>query len=150
MVFPYHKQDTDYTCGAACMRMALEYFGIKRSETYLAKILGTNKKRGTWLEMLPEVAEKFRLDYDVLRKSSLSDIKRLQGEGFIVIVCYWYPLDEFDHYSVIKKIDSTHVHFWDPWFGPKHKYSRRYFLKVWEKKNNHDREKRWLLALKKV
>jgi ABC-type bacteriocin/lantibiotic exporter with double-glycine peptidase domain len=150
MKFPYHKQETDYTCGAACMRMTLEYFGIKKSERHLAKLLGTSKFRGTWLEKLGEVADRFRLDYDVLRHSSVADIKRLQKEGFIVIVCYWYPEEGFDHYSVVKKIRGDYIYFWDPYFGSEHKYKISYFLKIWEKKHHHDKEKRWLVAIKRA
>jgi len=39
----YYKQETNYTCGAAAMRMALEFFGIKKTEKRIAKLLSTNK-----------------------------------------------------------------------------------------------------------
>ncbi|MBN2368173.1 C39 family peptidase, partial [Candidatus Woesearchaeota archaeon] len=40
-MIPYHAQQTNYTCGTASMRMILEYFGIKKTEKQLARILHT-------------------------------------------------------------------------------------------------------------
>ena len=45
MAFPFHKQETNYTCGSAAMRMALESAGIKKSEKQVEKLLSTNKIR---------------------------------------------------------------------------------------------------------
>jgi hypothetical protein len=35
---PYHKQNRDYTCGPACARMVLEYYGIYQDEVRLSSL----------------------------------------------------------------------------------------------------------------
>ena len=150
MQIRFHRQETDYTCGAAAMRMALEACGIRKSEKELARLLGTNKVRGTWHRKLPELAEKLRLDYIVKKNSSLAELKKAQKNGYVVIICYFYPPEKVDHYSVLKNIGSKSIYFWDPWFGPKHKYGIRYFLKVWHSDPRFERKKRWFFAVRKA
>ena len=32
---PYHPQETEYSCGAACLRMVLQHLGVVRTEAEL-------------------------------------------------------------------------------------------------------------------
>ena len=146
--FPFHKQETCYTCGAAATRMALEFVGIKKSERQVVKILGTNKIRGTWHRGFPIVAEKFKLIHVSMRNSKIEDLKRYQKDGFAVILCYFLPTEKVDHYSVLKNIDKKFIYFWDPWFGPDHKYSLKYFNNAWKSDPRYDNEKHWFFAIK--
>ena len=131
------------------MRMALEFCGIKKSEKQLAKLLGTNKVRGTWHKNFPIAAEKFKLNHISMRNASINDIKECQKKGFAVIICYFYPPEKVDHYSVLKKIDDKYIHFHDPFFGDKHKYLLTHFKKIWKSDPRYDDEKRWFFAIKK-
>ena len=149
MKFPFHKQETKYTCGAAAMRMALEFCGIKKSERQVVKLLGTNKVRGTWLKSFPLAAEKYKLKYVVNSNSSIQNLKKLQKEGYTIIICYYYPPKKVDHYSVLRKIDSENIYFWDPWYGPEHKYTLRYFRRIWKADPRYEKEKGWFIAMKK-
>ena len=36
---PYYEQETNYTCGPACMRMVLASLGIKKSEKDIQQFL---------------------------------------------------------------------------------------------------------------
>ena len=149
--FPYHEQEKSYTCGAASMRMALEYLGIKKTEKQVVRLLGTNKVKGTWEEDFPKLVEKYRLNYVVKHRGSISDLKRLHKNGYVVIVCY-YPGDKIDHYSVIKKIDNKKIYLYDPWYGsrggPNESYKLSYFEKIW--KTEKEKDLRWLIAIKKT
>lgn len=149
MDFPFHKQETKYTCAAAAMKMALEKIGIVKSEKLLAKLLKTNKVRGTWHKDFPRVAEKYRLTYFVKRNSSIKDLKKYRARGFVVIVCYYYRPEKIDHYSVLKKIDANNIYLWDPWFGPKHKYKLSFFRQIWKSNPKYEKEKRWFFAVKR-
>jgi len=146
---PFHKQETDYTCGAAAMRMVLEFCGIKKSEGQVAKLLGTNKAKGTGNKSFPMVAEKFRLNHASLRNATIADLKAYQKKGFAVIIGYFYPPEKFGHYSVLSKIDSQYIRFNDPLFGDEHKYRLTYFKKIWKSDPGDDNEKRWFFAVKK-
>ena len=79
MTFKYHEQETEFTCGQAVMRMVLSNHGIDKREKEVAKILRTNKVRGTYLRELPRLAEKYRLSYVVKRNS---DIRYKKCYGF--------------------------------------------------------------------
>ncbi|MBU2639413.1 MAG: C39 family peptidase [Nanoarchaeota archaeon] len=147
--FPFHKQKTAYTCGAASMRMALEVCGIKKPEKEIAKALKTNKIRGTWHKHFPEFAEKHKLDYTVKRDADIDDLKGYKKRGYVIIVCYLYPPGKIDHYSVLKRIDKNYIYFWDPLFGKDHRYSLSYFKKIWRSSPRYDNEKSWFFAIKK-
>lgn len=149
MNFPYYKQETAYTCGAAAMRMILEMLGIKKTEKQIVNLLGTNKVRGTWNKDFPSLAEKYKLNYTVKRNASIADMKSCLKQGYSVIACYYYPHEKVDHYSVVKKIDSGKIYFWDPWFGPKHDYTLKKFKTIWKCDKKFDDEKRWFFAVKK-
>ncbi|MBU2616822.1 MAG: C39 family peptidase [Nanoarchaeota archaeon] len=147
--FPFYKQETNYTCGAASMRMALEFFGIKKSEKQIAKLLNTNKVRGTWHKDFPLVAERFCLSYVDLRNATIRDLKTYHKKGFVIILCYFFPEKKFDHYSVLKKINERYVYFWDPLFGKNHKYPIKHFKKIWRSDPKYENEKHWFFAVKK-
>lgn len=149
MTFSFHKQESKYTCGTASMRMALESVGIKKSEKQIKKLLGTNRVGGTWHRDFPRLAENYKLNYIAKRNSSINDLKEYQKKGFTIIVCYFYPEEKSGHYSILKKIDDKNIYLWDPWFGPKHRYSLDYFKKVWKINLKYDKEKCWFFAVKK-
>ena len=146
---PYYEQETKYTCGAAAMRMALGFCGIKKSEKQVAKLLGTNKVRGTWHKSFPIVAEKFRLNHVSIRNATIADLKEYQKKDFAVVICYFYPPEKVDHYSVLKKIDNKFIYFLDPFFGEEHKYLLSHFRKIWKSDPKYDNKKCWFFAVKK-
>ena len=146
--FPFYKQETNYTCGAASMRIALKTCGIKKSEKQLVKLLGTNKVRGTWHKDFSKLAEKYKLNYVAKRNSSIEDLKEFQRKGYTIIICYYYPSEKVDHYSILKNIDNRHIYFFDPFFGAKHKYTLKYFNKIWKSDPKYDNERCWFFALK--
>src|SRR3989338_2502303 len=146
---PFHKQETMYTCGAAAMQMVLEFCGIKKSEKQVEKLLGTNKVRGTWHKGFSIVAEKFRLNHVSMRNATIDDLKKYQKNGFAVVICYFYPPEKVDHYSVLKKIDNRFIYFLDPFFGEEHSYQLSHFKKIWKSDPKYDNERRWFFAVKK-
>lgn len=148
-IFPFHKQETNYTCGAASMRMALAFCKIKKSEKQITKLLGTNKTRGTLDKSFPIVAENFKLNYISMRNAEINDMKKYNNNGFVIIVCYFCPLENSYHYSVIKSIGTKYIYFYDPYFGKKHYYPLSIFKKIWKSDPKYDKEKRWFFAIKK-
>lgn len=147
--FSFNKQEKNYTCGAASMKMALEFCGIKKSEKQVAKLLRTNKIRGTWPKNFPIVAEKFRLNHISMRNATINNLKEYKKKGFVIIICYFCPSEQFDHYSILKNIDAKYIYFLDPLFGKEHKYSLSHFKKIWKSHPKYDNEKHWFFAVKK-
>jgi ABC-type bacteriocin/lantibiotic exporter with double-glycine peptidase domain len=139
---PYYKQETNYTCGAACMRMVLESMKIKKSEKQIANLLKTNKVVGTWHKNIPELAEKYKLNYLILRDATWLDLVFYHQTGWRVIVCL--TREKVPHYAVVKKINWHSIYFLDPYYGPKERMFIHRFKKKW-----HDHEgKKWLVAIK--
>jgi len=147
--FPFYKQETNYTCGAASMRMALEFCGIKKSEKQVAKLLGTNKVRGTWHKDFPIVAETFKLSYVSMKNATIRGLEEYQKKGFAIVICYFYPPKKIDHYSILKKIDKEYIYFLDPFFGKNHKYPIKHFKKIWRSDSKYENERHWFFAMKK-
>lgn len=142
MVIPYFKQETNYTCGAACMRMVLAAMGIKKTEKQLANLLQTNKKIGTWHKNIPELAEKYLFDYTIVREAKFSNLKEYSKNGWHTIVCF--TRESVPHYAVVKKVSFHRIYLLDPYYGPEVSFTRRQFKKKW-----HDHEnKRWFIAIK--
>ncbi len=148
MNIPYHEQETEYTCGSACMKMALDSLGIHKSERQLSRLMRTSKLRGTWHKAFPALAERYKLNYSVIRKAGISDIKRLSAEGYIIILAYYYPTEKVHHYAVFNKLVSSRILLIDPTAGPDHGYTIQKFIKLWKSSPEGDDEKRWLFALK--
>ena len=90
MDLKFYRQETNYTCGCAAMRMALEHFGIKKTESQLAKAFKTNKVTGSSNRSFPRLAEKYRLSYVVKRDGTLRDLKYYLRNGCVIILGYYY------------------------------------------------------------
>lgn len=147
MRFPYHKQEKPDTCGAACMRMALERFGIVKSEREIEELMDLNDM--PFHDDFAGVAERFKLSYIVKRNSNIKELKSLLRQGYVIILCHFVPEAGIDHYSVLKKIDSKSIHFYDPYRGPKQKLSLKHFKSNWMSNPRDDDEKRWFIAIKR-
>lgn len=145
----YYAQETSYTCGPASMKMVLENFKIKKSEEQLAKLMKTNRVRGTWRKHFQDVARKYKLKLITKSHSSIKELKYLIKNNYKIIVCYYYPKEKFDHYSVVKNILKNEICFLDPWFGPNHKYHLNYFNKIWKMNPRFSKDRKWFFAVKK-
>jgi len=148
---PYFKQEKKDTCGAAVLRMALGAFGIQKNESYLAKLLKINKISGVRVEAFPQALEKFKLNYTVGRNGTLSDLKPYIKSRHVVIVGYFEPEEKMGHFAVIGKIGGSYVELLDPHpdFGPKHRYKRAKFIKLWKKGFRYDKDSSWFVAIKR-
>lgn len=151
MDIPYFKQETNYTCGAAVMRMALAGLGIAYSEKKIAKLLGTNHVAGTKNRAFPIVAEAHRLTYVTIREhTSLYDIQYLLKQNFVVMVCFYHDREEVHHYALVRRLTKTHIVFADPLDGDNHTMSRSQFMDAWSRQavgRGVDTDTRWLFAV---
>ncbi len=150
---PYHKQETIYTCGAACMRMVLEALGIKKTEKQITKLLGTNKISGTRSAKFPIVAEKYKLDYRIERgNTKINDLRRAYKKGFLIIVNFVLP-SMGGHYAVVTKIGREYIYLHDPWVGANTKYPIITFKSIWNGgrpgTRGSDNEQFWFFGVRK-
>lgn len=111
----YFKQEKDYTCGCACVKMALSMFEPEFiEEELLEKELDTKPNRGTD----PKNVEKFFIDrnYDVVSKehSSVEEIQKYFEEGWAVFLAVSVDVPHFTMYG---GHNGNHIKFLDPYFG---------------------------------
>ena len=143
---PFYGQQTEWTCGAACVRMVFAFFGIKKSENAWVRELKTKRdKSGTLHKNIVVVAEKYKRTYIVARNARIADLRSVIKQGYLVIVGYWLVEHNCAHYAVVRKIDGKKVHLLDPWYGPRQAYSPAAFKKVWR---DGEGEKGWFVGIK--
>lgn len=152
MTFSYYKQETTHTCGPASLRMVLEHFGIKESETEIANFTKSKPHQGIWFKDFYKLVRKSKLNH-ISGSGSIPEIRKLIESGYQIIVCYIDAKDKshgflMDHYSVVRKIDRKYIYFFDPWYGPNHRYSINHFRKIWKSRDRPDKVDRWFIAIK--
>jgi ABC-type bacteriocin/lantibiotic exporter with double-glycine peptidase domain len=146
---PYFKQETEYTCGPAAMRMILAALGIKKTEKELAKLMRTSKLYGTPNRRLPKLVERLKLDHATVRNGNIEELKKFLKEGYLIIVGYYSKLEGVGHFAVVKKIGQNYIYLLDPKMGPDLKYSHNYFMKIWHNDPvGTDREDHWFFAVR--
>jgi len=110
------KQETEYTCGCASMRMVLNKLGLDiPSEERLAILLKTNDKQGTKPEDLVSVAsEHFNLKVLEGQNSRVDEIEKLHQRGYVVLLIISIDVP---HIVVYNGHNGNHVQIYDPWYG---------------------------------
>lgn len=138
MKVPYYKQEFWFSCFAACARMILEYYGIKKSERDLRGLLKTTPAHGTiW-----EIAEKEikAIGFELRHKSHMPYeelvhlIKEL-GVPVIVSIDIEHEKKNVGHVGVIVDIENDTIMFHDPEKGII-TYKREEFSTLWGKRRN--------------
>ncbi len=147
MTLPYYKQETNYTCGPASLRMVMAYLGYSYEESELRKMLKTTKVWGTLHKNIVKAAEKHKLSYVVKRNTSIEELKKSLKKKKVAIVCYMIPQGNIYHYAVVRKIGSKYIYLHDPYLGPDCKYLIEDFIEVWKSDPKHEGDERWFFAI---
>jgi len=138
---PYYRQETDYFCGPAALKMALEFFGKKVSQKKLAGLLKTNEKRGTLRRDMIKTARGFGLSARGFFGKNLDEVKKFLNTGNIAIVIFVEPSSEEDHYSVLAGVGRGCVVLNDPLSGKNFEIKEKDFIARWNKWN------RWFMVI---
>jgi predicted double-glycine peptidase len=83
----YFKQEKDYTCGCASLRMAMSNFILYRflpTEAELEQEMGTNDRIGTHPDAIIAAAEKRGFLAKKGEGASFEDIQAMMSDGWIV------------------------------------------------------------------
>ena len=142
---PHFRQLTDYSCGAASLRMVLAHFGTRLSEKRLAEELGTNARTGTTRKALAAAAKSRGLAVAARHHRTIADVARDLAAGQLVIVLYREPDEDESHYAVCVRVTKERVLLHDPWHGPAFSLSRREFLRRWY--GTHRATPRWAMTI---
>lgn len=136
---PFQETLHKNMCGAATLKMVLDYYGIEKSENELAVLLGISDELGTNDADLKRAAESFGLSVEIENESSFDEMKFWLDKKVPVIVD-WFTRGRRDyddaqvadgHYSVVVGLDENHIYLQDPEIGDLRKITRDDFLRVW-------------------
>jgi ABC-type bacteriocin/lantibiotic exporter with double-glycine peptidase domain len=131
---PHFRQELEYSCVAACVRMVLAHYGDGRTEADLRTLLDT-RPTGTPARNVMRLSGP---DWEVyLRPSNLLELQQVSAAGQPPVVFlqtgdleYW-SMDIF-HTAVLVGLDATTAALNDPYFGAAPQTtSLQTFLKAW-------------------
>ncbi|MEW6374741.1 MAG: C39 family peptidase [Thermodesulfobacteriota bacterium] len=134
---PYFKQEKSTTCGPACIRMVLEYNGIRLSEKELEDIFETSWLGNTCEELASEV-EKLGLLSEVVENFTMETLKETLNRGIPVIALLdpavlYGGLQGFGHFVIIIGLEQNVIYYHDPDMGIELVKDVQLFFTVWEK-----------------
>jgi predicted double-glycine peptidase len=124
----YFKQEKDYTCGCASLRMAMSNFILYRflpTEAELEKEMGTNDRIGTHPDAIIAAAEKRGFLAKKGEGASFEDIQAMMSDGWIVMLMISVDVP---HVVVVQEINPTHIFFKDPYFGDRLARDKKKFI----------------------
>lgn len=137
------RQSTQYSCGPASLSIALRCLGLRYSERWLSKYMGTKPVTGTAPSAFRIVLRRLGLKFFETENAGVYDLTEFVGRGFSVIVAWDFQGD--GHYSVVTSLTAHEVYMIDPFFGKLEKMRIRKFVKLWRDPCNHT--ERWMFAL---
>lgn len=134
---PYFKQEKSTTCGPACIRMVLEYNGIRLSEKELEDIFETSWL-GNTCEELASGVEKLGFLSEVVENFTMESLKETLNRGIPVIALLdptvlYGGLQGFGHFVIIIGLEQNVIYYHDPDMGIELAKDVQLFFTAWEK-----------------
>lgn len=142
---PHFKQETEYTCGPASLRMAFQYYGKDVSEKTLADSSDTSSTEGTLTEKMTDAVRKNGLYAYEKENASVSELIQLIDKGIPVVLNFMDVPQDSGHFATLVGYTDTDLIFNDPWNGPDYALPRKGFEDIWHAK--WEPKKGWLLAI---
>lgn len=135
MKLPFYKQELWYSCFATCMRIILEYYGIKKSERDLRILLKTTPSFGTLWEIAG--GEIKRIGFELVWKKfwNIGELNSLIKQSTPIIAGTKSKTDD-NHAVVIIELSENYIAFIDPENGNLVTMDKMEFLKLWNKREN--------------
>ena len=137
--FTYYGQEKKYTCGPACVKMALKYLtGITYSELTIENACNTSSQTGTLLSNMKTYINSEQ-NINTYYNQYLADLTTMKNNLFSGIVTYdappiigvkelgtWgFPYELEKHFVLVYgvKDDKSEMAIADPWAGFKNEYN---------------------------
>jgi len=129
---PFHRQETASSCAVACLRILLEYHGIKVTEAELREKCKTTEL-GTYAKDLMACARNFGFEAS-LEYLTVDQLKSLVNDGvYPIAYINMFPTSHipYTHAVIIESLEGNQLLIVDPLDGPREiKLSN--FLEGWE------------------
>lgn len=149
------KQRDGSACGPTSIKMAADYFGLRLSYKKIETTSRYKKIGGMTNKGLVQTMGK--LGFIVLEQSSAEwkDVIKANTPEHVIIVS-WMMLGYIGHFSVVEKINKTHIYLADPHTGTITKIKKIEFMRLWMDyddfwypKKNTDIQLRWMAVVSK-
>jgi ATP-binding cassette subfamily B protein len=133
---PFFRQQEANTCGPACLRMVLGYYGVQASEHEVARdcgttIIGTDRRGLVVAAIHRGLAARSE---DRVTCDDLEDYVKRRAPVIAVVDPdkLYGRLPNFPHSVVLVGIDADTVAYHDPARGPNLAVSRSHFAQAWD------------------
>jgi len=124
----YYKQEKNYTCGVACLRMVLSAQGLPDiDEDTLEEMIECVPESGTHYKSMVSFADKFDLDCISHEGGTVEEIDELTKQGWSVVVAYSVDVP---HFALYEKCNDNHLFLCDPFFGEHVAHLKKKFARV--------------------
>lgn len=157
---PFYRQEKPYTCAPAVIRMALAALGQPLSEAYIAKVAGTNAKKGTSNAQILQCLKKLGVAHMMGYRLRYNDLMMYSKLGITMVD--WAPQvlfpdhpefmpsrhfnpDEESHCALVISATPQRIVLQDPVLGRRIRLSRKDFIKAWS--SHQVEEDRWMIAI---
>ncbi|MEX1064203.1 MAG: cysteine peptidase family C39 domain-containing protein [Candidatus Paceibacterota bacterium] len=148
MNIPFYKQQAEWSCGVAVMRMVLESLGIEKTREEIIDLLSANETWGTDNEKLVKAVKRLGLNHIEMSDASVEDLKKLFEQGYRVIVNYTIPEENQGHFAIFNDISEGRINLIDPQFGPEHGYLIEKFEEIWRGGEKDKDAWHWLIGIR--
>ena len=142
LMVPYFRQNRDYTCGPACLRMVLKYWGREQDEVSLTMLCRTTVG-GTGLSEIVEAAEQLGFQGRWKIGAKIFEVASALENDLPVItvvdarVLHGIELSQpLGHMVVILGMGDNMLIYHDPEIGPNQIISQDAFTASWENLRN--------------
>lgn len=108
-------QEREYTCGCACVRMAISHFSNEiPTERELETILETNSETGTSMEKVVDYFKSIYYDVIAENNSNIQRVRELYKDGYVILMTISVDVP---HFTIYNGDNNNHIFFYDPYFG---------------------------------
>jgi len=134
---PYFRQEKNTTCGVACLRMAMAFFGEDVEEFELEEACETSWLGNTCGELV-QCFEKYGLEAEEVENITIDYIKTNLRKNHPIIAqldpaILYGGLEGFGHFVIITGIEDDKICYNDPDMDEEMTQSITDFLKAWNK-----------------
>ena len=125
------KQPYGY-CGLTCLKMVLNYHGVKVSEDEIAELMGgVSRERGVRAEQIIETARGFGFESFLRDNCSIGYAAREIRDKCPIIFNWFPPEINVGHYSVAVGVDDNSIIYAEPLFGDIRRMTLKFFDDNW-------------------
>jgi len=117
-------------CGAASLKMVLNYFEVNKTEKDLIKITKSIPSLGVEASELLRIAKKFGLKGFVKDNSTYNELRNYVVKKKIPVIIEWF-YDDDGHFSVVQDMDRENVYMQDPDLGHIRAMRKDIFMRLW-------------------